>query len=67
MLNCTSLQNSGVKYVGYQMPRQFQNFSVCFGNTSAKKTAEDSETFVYYVDNGFGIPRHFAKGYDLVF
>ena len=33
-----------------------------------KKTAKDSaQTFVHYVGNGFGIPRDFAKGYDLVF
>ena len=30
--------------------------------------AEDSiYTFVYYLGNGFGMPRHFAKGHDLVF
>ena len=30
--------------------------------------AEDSiDTFVYYVGNGFGMPRHFAKDYGLVF
>ena len=30
--------------------------------------AKDSiDTFVYYISNGFGIPWHFAKGYDLVF
>ena len=50
------------------MLRRFQNFSVGLDNTSAKITVEDSaETFLYYVDNGFGIPPHFAKGYDLVF
>ena len=33
-----------------------------------KKNVKDSvETFVYYVGNGFSIPRHFAKDYDLVF
>ena len=63
-----SLQNSGAKYFGNKIPRRFQNFSVYVGNTSAKKTAEDSaETFLYYVGNGFGMPRHFAKGYDLIF
>ena len=37
-------------------------------NTSAKNTAEDSaKTFVYYTVNGFSIPQHFAKSYDLVF
>ena len=25
------------------------------------------ETFVYHVDSGYSIPRHFAKDYDLVF
>ena len=55
-------------YAGNKMPRQFQNFWVYLGNTSAKKTAKDSaEIFVYYVGNVFGIPRHFAKDYDLVF
>ena len=24
-------------------------------------------TFAYYVGNGFGMPQHFAKGYDLIF
>ena len=34
----------------------------------AKKPTKDfAETFVNYVDKGFGTPRHFAKGYDLVF
>ena len=33
-----------------------------------KKTVEDSaETFVYYLNNGVGMPQHFAKDYDLVF
>ena len=33
-----------------------------------KKTTEDlADTFVYHIGNGFGIPRHFAKDYDLVF
>ena len=50
------------------MPRRFQNFSVCFCKASATKTAEDSiDIFAYYLGNGFGMPRHFAKGYDLVF
>ena len=66
-----SLRNSDAKYVGNNMPRRFQNFSVCLGNNSAKKkkkNAEDSaETFVHYIGNGFGIPRHFTKGYDLFF
>ena len=50
------------------MSRQIQNFSVCLGNASAKETAEELvETFLYHVGNGFGIPRHFAKDYDLGF
>ena len=50
------------------MPRRFQNFSVCLGHALAKKTTEDSiGSFVYYLANGFGMPWHFAKGYDLVF
>ena len=50
------------------MPRRFQNFSVCFCKASATKTAEDSiDIFAYYLGNGFGMPRHFAKGYDLIF
>ena len=33
-----------------------------------QKTTEDSiDTFVYYLGNGFGMPRHFAKGYTLAF
>ena len=40
------------------LPRQ------CVG----KKTAEDlAEAFAYHVGNGLGIPRDFAKDYDLVF
>ena len=36
--------------------------------TRRQKTAEDStDTFVYYVCNGLGMPRHFAKGFDLIF
>ena len=52
------------------MPRQIQNFSVCLSNALAKKkkTAEDlAETFAYHIGNGFDIPQHFAKDYDLVF
>ena len=46
-----SLWNSGAKYVGNKMLRQLQNFS---------------ETFVYHVRNGFVMPQHFTKDYDLV-
>ena len=38
-----------------------QNFSVCLGDMSAKKTAEDSAEIFAYVGNNFGIPRHFPK------
>ena len=63
-----NLQNSGAKYVINEMLRQFQNFPVCLGNTSAKNIAKDSgETFSYYIGNGFSMPQHFAKGYDLFF
>ena len=63
-----SLQNSGAKYVSNKMPKQFQNFSVCLYNISAKKPAEDStENFAYYISNGFSICQHFAYGYDFVF
>ena len=52
----------------FGIPRRFQNFLVCLGNASAKKTVEDSiDTFVYYLGNDFGMPWHFAKDYDLVF
>ena len=47
-----SLWNSGAMYVGNKTLRQFQNFSVCFSNTSTEKPAKDSaETFVYYDGN----------------
>ena len=59
-----TLRNLDAKYVGNKMPRRFQNFLVCLGNASANKDSE--EIFVHYVGTGFGIPRHFAKGYDLV-
>ena len=41
LFNINSLRNSGAKYVGNKMPKQFQNFLVCLGNTPTKKTAED--------------------------
>ena len=48
------------------MLRKFQNFSPYqyVGKTTAKDLGE---TFVYYINNGFGIPWQFSKGYDLVF
>ena len=62
-----NLRNSGTQYVG-KMSRRFQSFSLCFGNTSAKETAEASaETVLYYAGNGFGTGRNFAKGYDSFF
>ena len=48
--------------MGNKMPSPFQNFSV-----SLKAAKDSAETFVYYVGTGFGIPRHFAEGYDLFF
>ena len=36
-----SLQNSGAKYVSNIMLRRIYNFSLCLGNNSAKKTAEN--------------------------
>ena len=49
------------------MPRQIPKFSACLGNASTKNCQDPAETFVYDVDNGFGIPQHFAKDYDLAF
>ena len=43
----TSLRNSCVRYVANKLPWQFQKFSVCLGNKSARKTAKNlAETFV---------------------
>ena len=39
-----SLRNSDAKYVGNNMPRRFQNFSVCLGNNSAKKKKKMPKT-----------------------
>ena len=36
-MHFNSLQNSGAKYDSNKMLRQFQNSSVCFGNTPTKK------------------------------
>ena len=42
-----SLQNSDAKYVGNKMPGQFESFSVCLGNKSAKTSAKDAaEIFI---------------------
>ena len=42
-----STKNSDAKYVGNKMPRQFESFSVCLGNKSAKKSAKDAaEIFI---------------------
>ena len=48
--------------------------STALDNASVKKTAKNlAETFciyihdMYHFGNGFGIPQHFAKEYDLVF
>ena len=59
--------NSAVKYIDNTMPRQIQKFSAYLGNASTKNCQDPAETFVYHVNNGFGIPQHFAKDYDLVF
>ena len=57
----------GAKYVSNEMLRRFQNFSACLCNVPAKNTAQDSaETCAYYGSNGFGMPQHFSKGYDLI-
>ena len=42
-----SLQNSGAKYVGNKMPRQFQNFLVCLGNVPAKKLPKTQKKSMY--------------------
>ena len=42
-----SLQNSGANSVGNKMPRQFQNFSVCFSNTLAKKLPKTQHKSLY--------------------
>ena len=63
-----SPRNSGAKYDSNKMLRWFQNFSVCLSNVLAKIPAKDSrDTLAYYVRNGFDMPQHFAKDYDLVF
>ena len=57
------LRKSAIKCRG-----NFRTLQFASGMRRQKKTAKDSaQTFVHYVGNGFGIPRNFAKGYDLVF
>ena len=65
----SSLQNLGDKHARNKMPRRFQNFSVCLGSTSAKKTTAkgSAETFVYHVGNAFSVHHHLANDYDLIF
>ena len=62
---------SNAKYVGNKIPRQFHNFfslpQQCCQKKKKKNVKDSVETFVYYIGNGFSIPRHFAKDYDLVF
>ena len=43
-----SLRNSGAMYLGNKMPRRFQNFLVCLGNTSAKKKCRNSAEILVY-------------------
>ena len=43
-----NLRNSDAKYVGNKMPRQFQNFSVFLGNTSAKKMPKTQQKPLWY-------------------
>ena len=38
---------SGVKYVDNKMPKRFQNFPVCLGNTSAKKLPKTQQKPMY--------------------
>ena len=42
-----SLRNWGARYVGNKMPRQFPNFSLCLGNTSAKKLPKTRQKPLY--------------------
>ena len=52
----------------FAMPRAISTFFSLPRQCVGKKTADDSiDTFVYYLGNGFGMHRHFAKGHDLVF
>ena len=44
-----SLRNSGVKCVGKNVPGQFQNFSVCLGNPSAKKNCQILSRSLLYI------------------
>ena len=47
-LNMTHrLPNSVTKYIGNKMLRRFQNFSVCLGNTSAKKLPTTQQKPLY--------------------
>ena len=63
-----SLQNSGAKYLGNKMSRQFQIFPVCLGNTSAKKLPKIQQKALpitsAMVSVYLGI---LLRGYDLVF
>ena len=42
-----SLRNSGAMYVSNNMPRRYQNFSVCLGNMSEKKLARTQQKLLY--------------------
>ena len=64
-----NLRNSGAKYVSNKMPRQYQNFSVCLGNISAKKLLKTRQKPSYITSTMasayLGIIQH-TKGYNLV-
>ena len=62
-----SLQNLGTKNVGNKMPRRLQNFSVCLGNTSAKKLPKTKQKPLHITSAMASIFRYFVKGYEMVF
>ena len=62
-----SLRNSGAKNNWYDSGAISEFFSFPRQYVGKKIAEDEAETFVYYIGNGFRIPRHFAKGYDLVF
>ena len=68
LLHRVSLQNSGAKCISNYMPKCFHNFSVCFGNTSAKKLAKTQQKPLYITSAiAFTYLCIFLKGYVLVF
>ena len=56
------MRTSTIKYLG-----DFRIFQFTSARCWQKNAKNTTETFVYYIDNGFGMPQHFPKGYDLVF